>query len=96
MLTFCLTLPDGTEDLRVPTHPQIVVAAPDGHLGALPPRDGVILCEREDLGPPVHRLEDSVCVVLLFLSYLLKEEAVVVVAGADCRSDRFDFESLFH
>lgn len=78
----------------MPTHSQVVVAAPDGYLGAHPPRDGVILCKREDLSVPVHCLEDSVCVIHLFLSYLLNEEAVVVVAGANCRCDRFDFKSL--
>lgn len=70
------------------THPQVVVAAPDGHLGALPPRDGVIVRKWKDLSTPVHGLEDSVCVVLLLLSNLLSEEAVVVVAGSNCRSDR--------
>ena len=89
---FCLILPDCTEDLWVSTHSQIVVAAPDGHLGALPPRGRVILCKREDLGAPVHRLEDSVCVVFLFLGYLLNKEAIVVVAGANCRSDRLVFK----
>lgn len=83
-----IILPDGTEDPWVATHPQVVVAAPDGHLGALPPRDGVIVRKRKDLGTPVHGLEDSVCVVLLLLSNLLHEEAVVVVAGPNCRSDR--------
>lgn len=84
-----LILPDCTEDLWVPTHPQVVVAAPDRHLGALPARDGVILSKREDLSAPVHSLEDSVRVVLLFFSNLLNEEVVVVVARANCREDSF-------
>lgn len=78
----------------MPTHSQIVVAAPDGHLGALPPREGVILSEREGLGAPVDGLEDSVCVVRLFLSKLLHEEAVIVVAGALCRRNSFDFKPV--
>lgn len=90
-LNSCLILPDCIDDPRVPTHSQVVVAAPDGHLGALPPSDGVILCKREDLGTPVHRLEDSVSVVLLFVSYLLHEEAVIVVARANCGSGESEF-----
>ena len=78
----------------MPAHSQVVVAAPDGHLGALPPGDGVILCKREDLSAPVHGLEDSVCVVLLFLSNLLSEEAVVVVAGANCRGESLTYGSV--
>lgn len=78
----------------MPTHSQIIVAAPDGHLGALPPRDRVVLSKREDHSAPVYGLEDSVCVIRLFLSNLLYEEAVIVVAGANCRSDSFDFKSL--
>lgn len=74
----------------MPTHPQIVVAAPDRHLGGLPPIDGVILSKREDLSAPIYSLEDSVSVVLLFLSNLLNEEAVIVVAGAHCRSESLD------
>ena len=88
----CLIVPDATEDLRVPTHPQVVVAAPDGHLGALPPTDGVILGEGVDLDAPVHRLEDSVRVVLPLLAYHLSEEAVVVVGGANCKVDEVDFK----
>lgn len=76
------------------THSQVVVAAPHGHLGALPPGDGVILGKREGLDVPVHRLEDPVRVVRLFLSDLLGEEAVVVVAGADCRGESLDFKSV--
>lgn len=87
-------LPDGTDDPWVPTHSQIVVAAPDGHLGALPPRDGVILSKREGLGAPVHCLEDSVCVVLLFHSNLLREELIVVIAGARCGENSFDWASV--
>lgn len=76
------------------THSQIVIAAPDGHLGTLPPRDGVILSKREDLSAPVHGLEDSVRVVLFFLRDLLNKEAVIVVAGTNCRGDSFDFDSV--
>lgn len=83
---FRLFVPDCTEDPWVATHPQVVIAAPNGHLGALPSRDGVILSKREDLSTPVHGLEDSVCVILLFLSNLVIEEVVIVVAGADCRN----------
>lgn len=94
LLFLCLIVPDRTEDPWVPAHSQIVVAAPDGHLGALPPGEGVILSKREDLSAPVYGLEDSVCVVRLLLSNLLHEEAVIVVARANCRSDSFDFKSL--
>lgn len=73
----------------MPTHPQIVVAAPDRHLGAVPPRDGVILSKRKGHSAPVYGLEDSVCVVILFLSNLLDEEVIIVKAGANCRIDRF-------
>lgn len=93
-LTDVIILPDRTEDPRVPTHSQIVIAAPDGHLGAFPPGDRVVLSKREDLSAPVHGLEDSVCVVPLLLSNLLTEEAVIVVAGANCRSESSDFKSL--
>lgn len=85
----------------MPTHPQIVVAAPDRHLRALPPCDRVILSEREDLGTPVHCLEDTICVVPLLVSNLLTEEAIVVVAGGHCRDGNagrgyldFDLKSL--
>lgn len=63
------------------THSQVVVAAPDGHLGALFSSDGEILSKRENLSVPVDRLEDSVRVVVLFFSYLVNKEAVVIVAG---------------
>lgn len=76
--------PDGPEDLRVPTHPQVVVAAPDRHLWDVPPGDRVVLGEGKGLSAAVHGLEDSVRVVLLLLRDLLDEERVVIEAGADC------------
>lgn len=86
-LTFCcLVVPDGAEHSRVPTHAQIVVTAPDGHLGPLTFSQGVIFSERENLSAAVHSLEDSVRVVLLLFSYLLDEEAVIVIAGGNWRS----------
>lgn len=72
----------------MPTHSQIVIAAPDRHLGAVAPRAGVILSKREVLCTPVDRLEDSVCVVVLFLGDLLNEEVVVVKARTDYKIDK--------
>lgn len=83
-----MILPDRTEDPWVPTHPQVVVAAPHRHLGAIPPRDGIILSKRKLHCTPVDGLEHSVCVVLLFLSNLLNEEVVIVEAGTNCRISR--------
>lgn len=71
----------------MPTHSQIVIAAPDRHRGAKLPRARVILGEWKGLSVPVHGLEDSVCVVILFLSNLLTEEVIVVKARANCRND---------
>lgn len=78
----------------MPTHSQVIIAAPDRHLRVFPPGDGVILSEGEDLSAPVHGLEDSVCVILLFLRNLLGEEAVIVVARTNCRGDSCGFESV--
>lgn len=74
----------------MPTHSQIIIAAPDRHLGAFPPSDGVILSKGEHLGAPVHGLEHSVRVIILFLRNLFNKEAVVVVAGANCEGDSCD------
>lgn len=71
----------------MPTHPQIVIAAPDRHLGAIAPRAGVILSKREVLCTPVDGLEDSVRVVVLFLGDLLNQEAVIVKARANYKID---------
>ena len=65
------------------THPQVVVAAPDGDPGAHPPRQRVVLGEREHLAVAVNGLEDAVRMVVFLLRYLVLEEAVVVVAAAD-------------
>lgn len=75
--------PDGPEDPRVPTHPQVVVAAPDGHLGDVPPGDRVVLGKGIGLSAPVHGFEDSVRVVLLLLGDLPAEEGVVIKAGTN-------------
>lgn len=69
------------------THSQIVIAAPDRHQGAKLPSARVILSEWKGLGVPVYGLEDSVCVVILFISNLLTEEVIVVKARANCRKD---------
>ena len=67
------------------THPQVVVAAPDGDPGARPPRQRVVLGEREHLADAVDGLEHAVRVVVFLLRYLVLEEAVVVVAAVGCR-----------
>lgn len=73
----------------MPTHAQVVIAAPDRYLGALLARDRVILSKRKDLSAPVHGLEDSVGVVLLLFSNLLSEKAIIIIAGANCRDNSF-------
>lgn len=80
--------PDGPEDPRVPTHAQVVVAAPDRHLGDVPPGDRVVLGKGKGLSAPVYSLEDSVRVVLLLLRDLLDEERVVIEAGANWTEGR--------
>lgn len=75
--------PDGPDDPRVPTHPQVVVAAPDRHLGDVPPGDRVVLGKGKGLSASVYGLEDSVRVVLLLLCDLLHEERVVIEAGTN-------------
>lgn len=80
--------PDGPEDPWVPTHPQVVVAAPDRHLGDVPPGDRVVLGKGKGLSAPVYGLEDSVCVVLLLLCDLLNEERVVIKTGANWTEGR--------
>ena len=86
--TLVAASPDSVQHLWVSTHPQVVVAAPHGHPGALPPRQRVVLGEREHLAVAVDGLEDAVRVVVLLLCDLVLEEAVVVVAAADCRDKK--------
>lgn len=80
--------PDGPEDPRVLAHPQVVVAAPDGHLGDVPPGDRVVLGKGIGLSASVHGFEDSVRVVLLLLRDLPAEEGVVIEAGANWTEGR--------
>lgn len=72
----------------MPTHPQVVVAAPDRHPGDVQPGDRVVLGKGKGVSAPVYGLEDSVCVVLLLLRNLLDEERVVIKAGADWMEGR--------
>lgn len=65
----------------MPTHPQVVVAAPDGHLCSVAPRYRVVLGKRKGLSAAVHCLKHPVGMVLQFLRNFLIEEAVVVKAG---------------
>lgn len=84
IFTCCFVcLPDGTKDLWVPAHSQIVVAAPHWDLRGLSSRKGVILGMGELLGAPVYGLKHSVSVVLLFLFNHFLEEAIIIITGSN-------------
>lgn len=76
---------NSVEDPGVASHAQVVVTAPDRHLGAFPPGHGVVFGKGKDVSAPIHCLKDAVGVVVLLLRDLPVEEAIVVETGAHCR-----------
>lgn len=70
------------------THAQVVIAAPNRHLGTLPPSDGVILSKGEDISTPIYSLKDAVGVVALLLKDLPIKEYIIVETGAYWKVER--------
>ena len=70
-----VNLPNSLSDLRMPTHTQVVIAAPhtDVFLAAR-----VLLSKGEATGLSLHLLEDPVGMVLFLLLYLTHKEPLVV------------------
>lgn len=74
--------PYGLDNTGMSTHSQVIITAPYRHLGAQASRDGIVLSKRETLCKTVHRLKDTVGVVILLFHNLLSEEVIVVETGS--------------
>lgn len=65
----------------MPTHAQVIIAAPDRHLLFGDQGVSVVVCHGEDLRLPVHGLEHPVGVILLLLIDLLLKELIILEGG---------------
>ncbi len=74
--------PYGLDNPGMSTHAQVIITAPYRHLGAQASRDGIIISKWENLCKTVHRLEDTVGMVILLFYNLLSEEVIVVETGS--------------
>lgn len=71
----------GLHNLRVSTHAQVVIAAPDGHLPLVLQRASEVVSHRKLRGQTIHRLKHAVRVIALLLLNLLLKKVIVLETG---------------
>lgn len=72
---------DGPAHPWVAAHPQVVIAAPHGHLLFGDERVRIVICHGEDVCPPVHSFKNPIGVVIFLLINFLLKETIILKSG---------------